>query len=72
MRCSSDLGMYTTTRTWYLIKSIQEVEFKNSSLSAKTEHYLFSFEQRKLNYLYHAIICPGDLILQIVYQKKSK
>ena len=69
MRCSSDLGMYTTTCTWYLIKSIKEVEFRNSSLNAKTEHYLFSVEYRKLNCLYYAIICPGDLILQIVYQK---
>lgn len=47
--CSSDL-MYTTTCTWYLIKSIKEVEFRNSSLNAKTEHYLFSVEHRKLNY----------------------
>lgn len=50
MKCLSDLGICKTTYT-YLIKSIKEVEFRNSSISAKTEHYLFLVEQRKLNYL---------------------
>lgn len=69
MRCLSDLGICTTICTWYIIKTIKEVQFRNSSLSAKTEHYIISVDQRKLNYFYYAIIFCGDLILQIFDKK---
>lgn len=62
----SDLGICTTTYSWYLIKSVNDAEFRNSSLGAKTTYFQLS-KGNETTYS-HAIIWPGDLILQVFYK----